>query len=93
MPHGVLDLVGSVLPGRDAEDLVEFLQRELLGLGHEEEHQEPADETPSSVPAKCTLRCEGADQMRPGETQDEVEAPGGGLFDLMLAISAVSSAM
>ena len=51
MPHSVLELVGSVLPGWDAEDLVEFLEGKFFGLGHEEEHQEPASEAPGGVPA------------------------------------------
>jgi hypothetical protein len=75
MPQGVLELVAGVLAGGDRKDLVEFFQREGLGLGHEEQDEHPADQTPGRVPAEGALGLEGREQARPGEGEDEVEAP------------------
>jgi hypothetical protein len=67
VPQRVLELVRRMFPGRDGEDLVQLLQRQGLGLGHEEQDQHPADQAPGRVPAERTLWLEGGQQVRPGE--------------------------
>jgi hypothetical protein len=64
-----------MLARRDGKDLVEFLERQGLGFGHEEQDQHPADQTPGRVPAERPLGLEGREQVRPGEGEDEVETP------------------
>ena len=75
MPQRVLELVRGVLAGRDGEDLIQLLERQGLGLGHEQQDQHPADQTPRRVPAERALGFERRQQVRPGEGEDEVEAP------------------
>lgn len=75
MPERVLKLIARVLAGRDGEDLVQLLERQGLGFGHEEQDQHPADQTPGRVPAEGALGLEGREQARPGEGEDKVEAP------------------
>lgn len=75
MPQRVLELVARVLASRDGEDLVQFLERQGLGFRHEEQDQEPADQTPGRVPAKGALGLKGREQAWPGEGENEVEAP------------------
>lgn len=64
-----------MLAGRDGEDLVKLLERQGLGFGHEEQDQHPADQAPCRVPAEGALGLEGGQEVRPGEGEDEVEAP------------------
>ena len=75
---GILQLIATVCPGGDAEDLVEFLEGEGLGLGEEEQDEDPSDEAPGGVPGEGALGFEGGLQARPGEGEDEVETPGRG---------------
>lgn len=75
MPHGVLDLVAHVLARTDSKHLIQLFKGKCLGLGDKEEDEEPKNGTPSCVPPKCTLRCEGSPEGWPGEGQNEVEAP------------------
>lgn len=57
------------------EHLVQLLQRELLGLGHQKVHQEPPDHIPARVEPERALRVHGPQHTRPRERQDEVEPP------------------
>ena len=56
-----------MLPGRDGEDLIKLLESEGFGLGHEEQDQYPADQTPCRIPAERALWLEGGQEVRPGE--------------------------
>ena len=64
-----------MLPSWHIEYLVQFLQRQSLGLGHEQKHTDPSNDAPGRVPCECTLRFEGRDERGPGEGEDEVETP------------------
>lgn len=76
VPQGILDLVTHVLAGADAKHLIKLLERKGLGLGNEEEDEEPKDSTPSCVPPKRTLDSKGPGERWPRKRQNEVEAPG-----------------
>lgn len=58
------------------EDGVELLERLLLGLGQEEEHEEEADDVPRRVPREGALRRPCLHERRPRERDDRVEEPG-----------------
>ena len=59
--------IRSVLACRDAEDVIEFFEGLAFGLGHEEEHQEEANDIPDGVPRKCALIFERCPHTRPGD--------------------------
>jgi len=69
-------MVAHVLASTDAEYLIQLLEGESLGLRDEEKYQEPQNDTPGPIPSKRPLGFESGEKMRPGETQDEIEAPG-----------------
>lgn len=72
------DLPGSVrgmLARRNAEDLIQLLERLALGFGHEEQDKEEADHVPRSIPTERTLRREGRLQRGPRDRENEVEEP------------------
>lgn len=77
VPDGIPYLVSHMLPSANTEDLVELLEGKGLRLGHEQQDQEPQDDTPGRVPAKAPLRLEHGQHARPSEGDDEVEAPRG----------------
>lgn len=73
--RNLLEAVGNLAARRDAEDGVELLQTAALGLGQQDQHQEPADQVPRRVPPKGALRLEGLEQARPRHRQHKVEEP------------------
>ena len=77
-PHKInnaLEAPRSMLVRRHAKHLVQFLERQALGLGHEEQDQPKADDVPAGVPREGARGREGGVQLREGDTQDKIEEP------------------
>lgn len=56
-----------MLPRGHGEDVIEFLERPLLRLGHEEEDQHESGDVEAGVEAKGARDREGADDTREGD--------------------------
>lgn len=63
-------LVGHELACRDGEDVVELLERALLGLGHEEEDHDEGDEVEAGVEAEGAGGRHGGQHTWEGDGKD-----------------------
>lgn len=68
-------LVLGVFPGRYGKDLVQFFQRERLGLGTEEKHEDEEDDVPAGVPKEGSTGCEGICKLEKGNRKESIEEP------------------
>jgi len=72
----LLEAVSDTVPGGLAEDDVELLQTVATGLRNEAEDEEESDDEPGCVVAESASRRECLEQPGPGDSEQEVEAPG-----------------
>lgn len=63
-------VVPDVIPGPDLEDHVELLQRELLGLRHEEVDKEESHDVETGVETKGSGRGQGGEHSRESDRED-----------------------
>lgn len=68
-----LELIPDILSGRDGEDLVDFLEGELLRLADETEDHEPGDQVQTGVEAKGTRGRHDVLHAGEGQTQNTGE--------------------
>lgn len=69
------DAVGHEAAQGHVEDGVELLERLLLGLGHEQQHQDEPDQVPGGVPREGARVRPRRDERRPREREQRVEEP------------------
>jgi hypothetical protein len=80
---GLRDAVAHDTAQRDVEDGVQFLERLLLRLGEEEQHEHPARDVPGGVPGERSGVGPGLHKGRPGDGDDGIEEPSEGRNSLV----------